>query len=51
MVTKRPAARQPTPVNIRFPRDLLDRVDAYAERLRRDRPGLTVSRGTPCDSW
>jgi len=39
MATRRLAARQPTPVNVAFPQGPARRVDAYAERLCRKRPG------------
>jgi len=33
-----------TQVAVRFPADLLGRLERYLERLRGERPGLTVSR-------
>ncbi len=43
--TRRSAAKQPLPLSIRFPRDLLARIDRYADRLRAEHPGLAISRG------
>ena len=31
-------------VGVRFPADLLERLERYTERLKRERPGLSVSR-------
>ncbi len=33
-----------TQVAVRFPNDLLDRLERYVQRLKKERPGLNVSR-------
>jgi len=33
-----------TQVAVRFPKDLLERLERYAERLNKERPGLGVTR-------
>jgi hypothetical protein len=46
-VAERGTMREPMPseyVGMRIPKELLERIDAYLERMNRDHPGLTFSR-------